>query len=90
MITQIQNNNDIRKQKLLSLVLLDNEIEWVSEQTMPSLLGLSIVETPAHEHEEKLQYFGHLMQRVDSLGKTVAGKDWGQEKKGAIEDEMVG
>ena len=62
MITQIQNNNDIKKQKLLSLVLLDNEIEWVSRQTMPSLLDLSIVEIPAHEHEEKLQYFGHLMQ----------------------------
>ena len=23
----------------------------------------------------KLQYFGHLMQRADSLGKTDAGKD---------------
>ena len=38
----------------------------------------------------KLQYFGHLMQRVDSLEKTHAGKDWGQEKKGTTEDEMVG
>ena len=26
--------------------------------------------------------FGHLMQRVDSLGKTDAGRDWGQEEKG--------
>ena len=26
----------------------------------------------------KLQYFGHLIQRVDSLEKTVAGRDWGQ------------
>ena len=25
----------------------------------------------------KLQYFGHLMQRVDSLEKTDAGRDWG-------------
>ena len=24
----------------------------------------------------KLQYFGHLMQRADSLKKTDAGKDW--------------
>ena len=30
----------------------------------------------------KFQYFGHLMQRVDSLEKTDAGKDWGQEEKG--------
>ena len=38
----------------------------------------------------KLQYFGHLMQRVDSLEKTDAGRDWGQEEKGTTEDEMVG
>ena len=38
----------------------------------------------------KLQYFGHLMQRVDSLEKTDAGRDWGQEKKGTTEDEMAG
>ena len=38
----------------------------------------------------KLQYFGHLMQRVDSLEKTDAGRDWGQEEKGTTEDEMPG
>ena len=38
----------------------------------------------------KLQYFGHLIQRVDSLEKTDAGRDWGQEEKGMIQDEMVG
>ena len=38
----------------------------------------------------KLQYFGHLMQRTDSLEKTDAGKDWRQEEKGTTEDEMVG
>ena len=38
----------------------------------------------------KLQYFGHLMRRVDSLEKTDAGRDWGQEEKGATEDEMAG
>ena len=30
----------------------------------------------------KLQYFGHLMQRVDSLEKTDAGRDWGRRKRG--------
>jgi len=30
----------------------------------------------------KLQYFGHLMQRDDSLEKTDAGRDWGQGEKG--------
>ena len=38
----------------------------------------------------KLQYFGHLMQRVDSLEKTDSGRDWGQEEKGTTEDEMAG
>ena len=31
------------------------------------------------------------MQKTDSLEKTpTLGKDWGQEEKGATEDEMVG
>ena len=39
----------------------------------------------------KLQYFGHLMQRADSLEKTLTlGKVEGQEEKGMTEDEMVG
>ena len=42
----------------------------------------------------KLQYFGHLMQRVDSLEKTlmlggIGGRQcW--EEKGTTEDEMAG
>ena len=38
----------------------------------------------------KLQYFGHLMRRVDSLEKTDTGSDCGQEEKGTPEDEMAG
>ena len=39
----------------------------------------------------KLQYFGHLMHRTDSLEKALMlGKDWRQEQKGTTEDEMVG
>ena len=38
----------------------------------------------------KVQYFGHLMRRVDSLENTDAGRDWGQEEKGMTEDEMAG
>ena len=38
----------------------------------------------------KLQYFGHFMQRVDSLEETDAWRDWGQEEKGKAEDEMAG
>ena len=39
----------------------------------------------------KLQYFGHLMGRVDSLEKTLMlGRIGGQEEKGTTEDEMAG
>ena len=37
----------------------------------------------------KLQYFGHLMQRVDSLEDSDAGRDWGQEEKGTPKGEMA-
>ena len=38
----------------------------------------------------EIPYFGHLMWRVDSLEKTDAGRDRGQEEKGMTEDEMAG
>ena len=38
----------------------------------------------------KLQYFGHLMRRVDSLEKTDAGRDWGKKEKGMTEVEIAG
>ena len=46
----------------------------------------------------KLQSFGYLVQRTDSLekililGKIEGGKrrDWGKEEKGMTEDEVVG
>ena len=39
----------------------------------------------------KLQYFGRLMRRADSLEKTLMlGGIGGQEEKGTTEDEMAG
>ena len=39
----------------------------------------------------QLQYFDHLMGRVDSLEKTLMlGGNGGQEEKGMTEDEMAG
>ena len=39
----------------------------------------------------KLQYFGHLMGRADSLEKTLMlGRIEGKRRRGATEDEMVG
>ena len=49
----------------------------------PSLKGMML--------KLELQYFGHLMRRVDSLEKTqMLGGIGGQEEKGMTEDEMVG
>ena len=39
----------------------------------------------------KLQYFGYLMWRTDSLEKTLMlGRTWRQQKKGTAEDEIDG
>ena len=39
----------------------------------------------------KLQYFGHLMRRVDSLEKTpMLGGIGSRREKGTTEDEMAG
>ena len=39
----------------------------------------------------KLQYFGHFMQRVDSLEKNLMlGGIGGQDEKRTTEDEMAG
>ena len=73
----------------------------VLEKTLESPLDCKEIQ-PVHSEDQpwislegmmlklKLQYFGHLMQRVDSLEKTDAGRDWGQEEKGTTEDEMAG
>ena len=39
----------------------------------------------------KLQYFGHLMRKVDLLEKNSdTGRDWGQEEKGPTENGVSG
>ena len=38
----------------------------------------------------KLQYFGHLMPRMDLLEKALMLEKTRQEEKGTTEDEMVG
>ena len=74
----------------------------VLEKTLESLLDCKEIQ-PVHSKGDqswgsleglvlklKLQHFGHLMRRVDSLEKTDGGRDWGQEEKGTTEDEMAG
>ena len=51
---------------------------------------LFIGRTDAKVLKLKLQFFGYLMQRADSLEKDLdVGKDWVQEEKGETEDEMT-
>ena len=66
-------------------------VPWTARRSNQSILKIS----PGCSLEGlmlklKLQYFGHLMQRVNSLEKTDAGRDWGQEEKGTTEDEIAG
>ena len=70
----------------------DLRIPWTARRSSHSILkeispGISL---EGMMLKLKLQYFGHLMRRPDSLGKTDAGKNWGQEEKGTAEDEMAG
>ena len=67
-------------------------VAWISRRSDQSILmeissGCSL---EGMMLKLKLQYFGYLMRRVDSLEKTDAGRDSGQEEKGTTEDEMAG
>ena len=87
-----------RKLRAEELMLLncgvgeDSRVPWTARRSNQSILkeispGCSL---EAVMLKLKLQYFGPLMRRVDSLEKTHAGRDWGQEEKGTTEDEMAG
>ena len=60
-------------------------VPWTARRSNQSILKINPMMLKL-----KLQYFGHLMRRVDSFDKTDAGRDWGQEEKGTTEDEMAG
>ena len=67
-------------------------VPWTARRSNRSILkeispGISLEEMML---KLKVQYFSHRMRRVDSLEKTDAGRDWGQEEKGTTEDEMAG
>ena len=66
-------------------------VSWTAKRFNQSILKISLgISLEGMMLKLKLQYFGHLMQRADSLEKTDAGRDWGQEEKGTTEDEMAG
>ena len=49
----------------------------------------TVIQSEVRQKEEisYINTYGHLRQRVDSLEKIDAGRDWGQEE---TEDEMAG
>ena len=65
-------------------------VPWIARRSNQSILKEII---PEYSLEGlmlklKLQYFGHLMQRTDSLEKTLM-KDWRQEEKGMTEASLT-
>ena len=68
-------------------------VPWTARRSNQSILkeispGISL---EGMMLKPKLQYFRHLMRRVDSLEKTLMlGGIGGQEEKGTTEDEMAG
>ena len=66
-------------------------VPWTARRSNQSILKISPgISLEGMVLKLKLQYIGHLMQRVDLLEKTNAGRDWRQEEKGMTEDEMAG
>ena len=73
----------------------------VLEKTLESPLDCKEIQPVHSEGDQPWDFFGrndakagtpvlgHLMQRVDSLEKTDAEKDWGEEEMGTTEDEMA-
>ena len=65
----------------------------VLEKTLESPLDCKEIQ-PVHSKGDQSwdvfgRNFGHLMRRVDSLEKTDAGRDWGQEEKGMTDGWMA-
>ena len=67
-------------------------VSWTARRSNQSILKISPgISLEGMMLKLKLQYFGHVMRRVDSFGKdSDTGRDWGQEEKGTTQDEMAG
>ena len=58
-------------------------VPWTARRCNQSILKISPgISLEGMMLKLKLQFFGHLMQRVDSLEKTDAGRDRGQRRRG--------
>ena len=79
---------------LLNLVMEKTlESPWTSRRSNQSILKEISPECSSEGlmMKLKLQYFGHLMRRTDSLEKTLMlGKIEGRRRRGMTEEEMIG
>ena len=85
---------DVIRDQITRIVVLEKTLEspWTARKLNQPILKET---NPEHSLEGlmlklKLQCFGHLMPRADSLEDPDAGKDRRQEEKGMTEDEMIG
>ena len=66
-------------------------VPWTARRSNQSILKEINIEYSMEGLMLKLQYFGNLMKRADSLEKTLMlGKSEGRRMRGVTEDEMVG
>ena len=66
-------------------------VPWTAGRSNQSILKEISLEYSLEGLMLKLQFFGHLMRRADSLEKTLMlGKIEGKKRRGWTEDEMVG
>ena len=68
-------------------------VPWTTKRSNQSILKEDNLEYSLEGLmlEMKLQYFGHLMRRADSLEKALMlGKTEGRRRRRMTEDEMVG
>ena len=64
-------------------------VPWTARRSNQSILKEINPQYSLEGLMMKLQYFGHLMQKSDSLEKTDTGKDWRQKEKRLTKNEMV-
>ena len=68
----------------------DSRVPWTARKSIQSILKEISPELEVLMLKLKLQYFGHLMERTDSLEKTLMlGKTEGRRRRGMTEDETV-
>ena len=77
--------------KMKSGVGEDLKVPWTARRSNQSILKEINPEYSLEGLMLKLQYFGHLIRRADSLEKTLMlGMIEGMRRKGVKEDEMAG